>query len=105
VALRDGPPSVDGPFERFAERIAAAPLSFGRRVVYESPAQGRIEFGWRGPLRQRGEIVPMRGFPRYDSPYGRAPFPLERIRVECGSEWLELDWAKAERLASRLLGW
>ena len=46
----------------------------------------------------------LHGFPRYDSPYAKAPFPLERIRVECGSEWLELDWAKAERLASRLLG-
>jgi hypothetical protein len=96
--------SADGPFERFADRIAAAPLSFGRRVVYESPSQGRIELGWRGPLRQRGEVVAMRGFPRYDSPYAKAPFPLERIRVECGSEWLELDWAGAGRLASRLLG-
>jgi hypothetical protein len=97
--------AVDGAFQRFAERIAAAPCSFGRRrVVYESPSQGRVEFGWRGPLRHRGEVVPMREFPRYDSRYARAPFPMERIRVECGEEWLNLDWAEAERLASRLLG-
>ena len=97
--------AVDGPFRQFAARIAAAPLSFGRRsVVYWSPSRGRIEFGWRGPLRHRSKIIPMREFPRYDSPYTRAPFPLERIRVQCGDEWLQLDWMEAERLASRLLG-
>jgi hypothetical protein len=97
--------SSDGPLRRFADRVAAAPLSFARgSVVYESPSQGRIEFGWRGPLRHRGERVPMRDFPRYDSPYARAPFPLEEIRVQCGGEWLQLDWAKGERLSSRLLG-
>jgi hypothetical protein len=97
--------SLDGPFRRFADRVAAAPLSFdGGSVVYESPSQGRIEFGWRGSLRHRGERVPMRDFRRYDSPYTRAPFPLEEIRVQCGSEWLQHDWASGERLASRLLG-
>jgi hypothetical protein len=97
--------AVDGPFRQFAARIAAAPLSFGRRsVVYWSPSRGRIEFGWRGPLRHRSKIIPMREFPRYDSRYAKAPFPLKRIRVQCGSEWLQLDWAEAERLVSRLLG-
>ena len=46
----------------------------------------------------------MRGFPRYELPYGSASFPLERLRMECGNDWLELDWAKGERSASRLLG-
>ena len=49
-------------------------------------------------------IVPTRGFPRYDSYYAKAPFPLERIRVQCAGEWLRLEWAEAQRLASRLLG-
>jgi hypothetical protein len=97
--------AVDGPFRGFVDRIAAAPLSFGRRsVVYWSPSRGRIEFGWRGPLRHRGEIVPTREFPRYQSHYARAAFPLERLRAQCGGEWLQLDWAGGERLASRLLG-
>ena len=97
--------ATDGPFREFVDRIAAAPLSFGRRsVVYGSPSRGRIEFGWRGPLRHRGEIVATSEFPRYQSHYARAPFPLERICVECGGEWLRLDWGEARRLASRLLG-
>jgi hypothetical protein len=97
--------AVDGPFQGFADRIASAYLSFGDPgVVYQSPSQGVIEFGWRGPLRHRGEAVPIRDFPRYDSPYARASFPMERIRVQCGSEWLELRWEEAERLASHLLG-
>jgi len=96
---------VDGPFQRFVDRIASAHLAFGDPgVVYQSPSQGAIEFGWKGPFRHRGEAVPMRDFPRYDSPYAGASFPLERIRVQCGNEWLELRWDEAERLASRLLG-
>jgi hypothetical protein len=95
----------DGGFEEFSDRIAAAPLSFGRRgVVYDSPSQGRIEFAWRGPLKQRGEIVPMRDFARYDSPWVNAPFPPEQIRAECGDDWLQLDWATAGRSASGFMG-
>ncbi len=97
--------AADGSFREFCDRIAAAPLSFGRkRVVYQSPSQGRIEFGWRGPLRHRGEVVAMRDFPRYESEYANADFPLERLRVQCGGDSLQLDWAGAERVASRLLG-
>lgn len=96
---------ADGLFEEFIDRIAATPLTFdGETVFYQSPSQGALEFGWKGPLRHRGGVVPMRGFPRYESPYASASFPLERLRVECGSEWLVLDWAKAERSSSRLLG-
>jgi len=96
---------ADGSFEEFCDRIAATYLSFdGEKAFYQSPSQGALEFGWKGSLRHRGEEVPMRGFPRYALPYGSASFPLERLRMECGSDWLELDWAKPERSASRLLG-
>jgi hypothetical protein len=97
----------DGSFDAFAARVAAAPLRFERRrVVYESPSQGRLEFGWRGPLRRRGEPVPLDDFPRYASPWVRAPFPAgladpaPRIEVRCGDEWLEIDGEKGERRAS-----
>jgi hypothetical protein len=93
--------AVDGSFESFCQRIAAAKLTFHRRrVAYESPSQGRLEFGWTGPLRRRGEIVPLDGFPRYASPWAEASFPAERVEVRCGQEWLELDWQKGERASS-----
>ncbi len=67
--------AVDGPFERFIERICAAPLAFhGLRVRYDSPSLGRFEFGWRGGLRVAGREVPLRGYPRYENPFFSAPF-------------------------------
>ena len=96
--------AVDGPFEDFVGRIVAAKVTFGRgRVVYESPSQGRLEFGWRGPLLQRGKIVRLDGYPRYESPYARAPFPSGEIEVEHGGRWLRLRWDAARREASGVL--
>jgi hypothetical protein len=88
----------DGPFAEFAARVAAAPLAFGRRRVrYRSPSQGWIEFGWRGPLRADGTTVPLRGAPRYDTPWGTADFPLEALDLRCAGERLRLDWRGAVR--------
>ena len=99
-----GRQSVDGPFEEFVKRLTEAKVEFGRaRVVYESPSQGRLELGWRGPLRQRGEVVPLDRYPRYESPYARAPFPSEKIEVQHGDRWLRLHWPDARREASRFL--
>jgi hypothetical protein len=99
-----GREAVDGPFETFMERLTAAKVEFGRaRVVYESPSQGRLEFGWRGPLRHRGEIVRLDGYPRYESPYARARFPSEQVEVQHGDRWLRLRWSEARREASRFL--
>jgi hypothetical protein len=43
-------------------------------VVYQSPSQGEIAFGWEGPLRVRGEEVPITGYPRYDNPWAGVAF-------------------------------
>lgn len=88
----------DGPFARFVERIAAAPLSFVRGGArYRSPSRGWIELGWRGPLRHEGRAVPLRGGPRYDTPWGAAPFPMESLALRCGAERLRLDWEPPAR--------
>lgn len=88
----------DGPFARFAARIAAAPLAMGRRGVrYRSPSRGWLAFGWRGPLRCEGRALPMRDFPRYATPWGGADFPLETLDLRCGEERLRLDWARGQR--------
>jgi hypothetical protein len=94
----------DGPFEQFCQRIAAARVSFGgRSVVYESPSQGFLEFGWKGELRQRGRAVPLHGYPRYENPFVHADFPASEITVRHGSESLRLDWPTATREATHLL--
>lgn len=93
--------AVDGDFGQFVERICQAKVSFDRlRVSYDSPSQGRLEFSWRGPLRQNGKPVALAGYPRYDNPYTRASFPSDQIAVQHGDEWLHLDWCAAKRQAS-----
>jgi len=97
--------AADGPFPRFAERVAAAPLEMGAdRVRYRSPSRGWIELGWRGPLRHDGAVVPMRGSPRYETPWGAADFPLETLALACGGETLRLDWASGAREGRLLAG-
>jgi hypothetical protein len=91
----------DGSFPDFARRIAAAPLRFRRGgVSYRSPSQGLLELGWRGPLRRDGRPVELHGHPRYETPYGSAPFPAETIEMRHAGHWLRLEWEKGSRTCS-----
>ncbi|CAG0961239.1 hypothetical protein MYXO_00771 [Myxococcaceae bacterium] len=91
----------DGSFERFIERIARAELWFGRRSVrYRSPSRGLVEFGWWRPLRHEGRTVPMRGFPRYDTPYGRVEFPAREIAIAHAGHALRLRFDEGLRESS-----
>jgi hypothetical protein len=94
----------DGSFGRFADRVASARVAYGRlSVVYESPSQGRLELGWRGPLLRGGRPLPQRGFDRFESPWARARFPSDAIEVRARGEGLELTWREARRRVSRFL--
>jgi hypothetical protein len=97
-----GREAVDGPFDDYISRIAAAPLKFGdRSTAYQSPSVGLVEFAWKGPLRVNGEVFPLSDYPRYDSPYGGGHFPAEEIHFRYGDQRLTLDWANLSRKASR----
>lgn len=88
----------DGSFADFTARIVAAPITWGEgRVIYDSPSQGRLEWGRTGSLRRNGEAIPLRGFPRYDNRFVRAAFPSERIHVEGNTGSLTLDWGPGAR--------
>jgi hypothetical protein len=88
----------DWSFGRFADRVASAPLRYGRRsVVYESPSQGRLELGWEGPLLRDGRPVAQRDFPRYASPWANAPFPADAVEVRAGGETHRLRFDTALR--------
>ena len=83
----------DGDFDTFIGRICRAAVRYdGLRVTYDSPSQGRLEFGWHGPLRCGGQVVPLHGYPRYDNPYVHADFPAQRVSVSAGGCSIELDW-------------
>ena len=85
-------------------KLAAAVEFEHLAVSYSSPSQGRLEFGWWGPLVQDGRRVVLRDYPRYRNPYADVPFPSDNVRFELGGHWLELDWEQARREASGFAG-
>jgi hypothetical protein len=90
--------ATGGEFAEFVERIAAAPVEVSDlQVTYESPSQGRLEFGWTGPLMQKDVAAALRDYPRYDNPFAQAEFPAERVTFRHGDHRLTLDWQKLER--------
>ncbi|MBN1532780.1 MAG: hypothetical protein JXA20_08970 [Spirochaetes bacterium] len=98
-----GRKATDGPFADFIDRIVRAEVRFwGLRVRYDSPSQGKVRFGWRGPLTRRGRAVPTGDFGRYENPYVAAGFPPGEILVQCRKERLRLDFRKGVREASLL---
>ena len=94
-----GRTATDGSFAEFVNRIAAAPVEVaGLGVTYTSPSQGRLKFGWTGPLVQNETPVALHDYPRYQNPFVRAAFPAERVTARHGNQQLTLDWRTLQRL-------
>ena len=86
------------------QRIIAAPVTTtGLHVSYESPSQGRLEFGWKGALLQNQVAVPLHDYPRYDNPFAQAALPAERVDLHHGIHRLTLDWQRLQRTMDRSL--
>lgn len=94
--------ATDGEFGDFAERFAAPVEVSDLQVTYQSPSQGRLEFGWTGPLVREGVDVRLRDYPRYDNPFVQAEFPAERVDIRHGDHRLTLDWKELERTTDQL---
>ncbi len=79
-------------------RITGARLEFsGTDVMYESPSQGKLSFGWQGALRQNGREVRLAGYGRYENPYVQADFSAETITIQHEDHALTLDWQNGRR--------
>jgi hypothetical protein len=99
-----GSSAEHGSFEAFVDAIGAAPLHFDRlQVTYQSPSQGELAFGWRGPFRQNDQVVDLRDFARYDNAYAQVPFPAERVEITQRGHWLRLDWGAGKREMSEAI--
>lgn len=94
-----GRQATDGTFVEFVARISRARVQFaGANLLYESPSQGILTFGWQQPLTQNGLTIPLHNAPRYDNPYIQADFATDMLTVACGTEQLHLNWATGERV-------
>jgi len=91
---RLGREAEDGSFAAFRSGLAGSRLSFGVAagglIRFEDPALGLAEFGATGPLVVAGREIPLHGYPRYDSPWAKAPFPAEAVEIACLGEHLTL---------------
>lgn len=81
-----------GSLDRFAAAITASTVAHdGLAVHYQSPSLGMIEFGWTAPLRVADQTIPLRDYPRLDSPYGHCAHTDPRLTLHHGGETLLID--------------
>jgi hypothetical protein len=100
-----GSRAKDGTFQQFVQKISNAALETdGLQARYQSPSQGRLEFGWQGPCRQNGVVVQLHDYDRYNNPYVTAAFPGNKIQVRAKDHWLSLDYGTLQRAASDFIG-
>jgi hypothetical protein len=78
-------------------RPSAGGLSGGFDVVYDSPSQGRITFGWEAPLTVNGVETPITGFPRHDNPWAHTGFNTRTVQIEEGGYGVRSDLERGTR--------
>ncbi|MBI4830964.1 MAG: hypothetical protein HY801_05300 [Candidatus Lindowbacteria bacterium] len=81
--------------------MLAVTLSFKElSVLYDSPSQGMIEFGWRGNFRVSGKEISLRNRLRYDNRYSPVEFDPKVIEIRKDGEWLRLELDNFTRTCS-----
>lgn len=86
-----------GGFEEFRAAIAGSevtvvPTAEAFDVIYQSPTQGEVEFGWEGPIRVSGTDHTIDDYPRFDNPFASVPFDTKRYEIAEGGYELVLDF-------------
>jgi hypothetical protein len=86
-----------------AARVEVAPhpaeFGFAFDVVYDSPSQGLVSFGWNTPLFVSGELVQLDDYPRAESPWLTAQRGDRAWSIEGQRGRVLLDWdAPARRV-------
>jgi hypothetical protein len=100
-----------GDFGRFREAITAAAIEVvdhgwgddgahrGFEVDYVSPAEGRLQLGWEGPLLVDGDEVPVGGHPRFDNPFTRVEAGETVLTIADGAGSFTVDLGAGTRRA------
>jgi hypothetical protein len=101
-----------GSFDAFRTAIAASAVSVtvlprtavdlpgGFDVVYESPSQGRITFGWDASFTIDGEEMPITGYPRRDNPWAHTAYGDRTTEIAVDGYRVALDFAAGTRTVS-----
>jgi hypothetical protein len=75
----------------------ASGLPGGFDVVYHSPSQGRVTFGWNAPFTVDGVEIPQRDFPRYDNPWSQTDLNTHVTTFAIDGFGVHLDFAAGTR--------
>jgi hypothetical protein len=81
-------------------RVTPRPSAFAHQtfdVVYDSPSQGKLEFGWDAPFRARGREIPLGGYPRADHPWLTAERGDALWTIRGRHSRVLLDWTAGTR--------
>ncbi|GAB4528108.1 MAG: hypothetical protein Tsb0020_45380 [Haliangiales bacterium] len=84
-----------------SERGARQPngVSPGFDVIYNSPSQGVMRFGWEAPFTVRGDDIPTTDFPRFDNPFAQSEYDSRALTISIDGYQLDLDLSTATREA------
>jgi len=72
-------------------------ISNGFDIVYDSPSQGRLTFGWEAPFVVNGSEVPIAGFARYDDPWSQTAHDARTMQIADDGYGIRLDFEKGTR--------
>lgn len=90
----------DGSFDSFAQRIRNNAVAFDGGVLSYASGGRQLELEYRGAFSVDGSAQDLE-YPRFDSPYVRAPRKPEFIRISHGDDGLELDFYGQRRTVTR----
>lgn len=94
-AIEMGSEEENGSFEQFVASFDGCTLQGDTHdFTYLSPSQGEMRFGWGRPLTVNGTNLPLNGYGRYDSPFGKTQLDALETIVSCGGETLILDTSR-----------
>lgn len=97
-----------GSFAAFRDTIGASTVEITPRgnpgspstpfdVVYESPSQGRVTFGWDAPLVAAGNAIQTSHFPRFDNPWSNTRFNSRVTYIGREGYGVKLDFEAGTR--------
>ncbi|OQP64045.1 hypothetical protein A3860_21770 [Niastella vici] len=82
-------------FEAFVNAISSAPVKCeGLKVVYQSPTQGQVTFGWEDAFTVNGRELELRRFPRYENQFSHAGFDNGSIAIDRKGKQEVLEFEK-----------
>jgi hypothetical protein len=90
-----GRAAVDGTFDAWTARIAAASIRAGDlSLEYTAPGHGKVTFSWDAPFIVGGQTIPLHGEHRFDNPYVKALWGQSRYDIHHAGHRLLIDFAR-----------